>query len=116
MNLIEGLAIEPLFLYFHQGSLTMSSALVLAGHGSQVSPQTAGSVWRQVDRLRAMGVADEVTAAFWKEPPSFAQALDALVSDDAYVVPCFTAEGYFSKQVLPAEMQSAIAELKGPSD
>ena len=46
-------------------------ALVLAGHGSHISPHTAGIVWRYVDLLRLWGVADEITACFWKEPPAF---------------------------------------------
>ena len=41
-----------------------NTALVLAGHGSHLSPDTAGVVWEQVDKLRALKVADEVTAAF----------------------------------------------------
>ena len=79
-------------------------ALVLAGHGSHISPETAGIVWRQVDRLRQLGVADEVTACFWKEAPPFSQALDTVAADDVVVAPMFTAQGYFSAQVLPAEM------------
>ena len=49
------------------------SALILAGHGSHVSPNTAGVVWSYVDRLRALGTAPEVTACFWKEPPALNQ-------------------------------------------
>ena len=80
------------------------TALVLAGHGSHISPETAGIVWEQVDKLRALNVADEVTAAFWKETPSFHQVLDTLEADDATVVPVFTAQGYFTQTVIPVEM------------
>ena len=79
-------------------------ALVLAGHGSHISPHTAGVVWNYVDRLRSRGVADEVTACFWKEPPAFSQVIDTLLSPQVVVVPVFTAEGYFTQDVLPAEM------------
>lgn len=82
----------------------MSCALVLAGHGSHISPHTAGLVWSHVDKLRAMGVADEVTAAFWKEMPSFHQVLRTLSATDITVVPIFTAQGYFTRMVIPAEM------------
>lgn len=82
----------------------MSTALVLAGHGSHISPETAGVVWKHVDGLRRMGVADEVTAAFWKEMPSFHTVFDALTSDDITVVPLFTAQGYFTQTVIPTEM------------
>ena len=64
----------------------MSTALVLAGHGSHISPQTAGIVWKNVDALRAMGIADEVTAAFWKETPSFHTVFNTLTSDDITIV------------------------------
>jgi sirohydrochlorin cobaltochelatase len=79
-------------------------ALILAGHGSHVSPNTAGVVWSYVDQLRAWGVADEITACFWKEQPAFNQALDAILADHVVVVPVFTAQGYFSKTVIPTEM------------
>jgi sirohydrochlorin cobaltochelatase len=81
----------------------MSAALVLAGHGSQKTPETAGAIWRHVDALRANGVADEVAACFWKEPPGFATVLQSLESDEVFIVPVFTSQGFFTQQVLPAE-------------
>lgn len=80
------------------------TALVLAGHGSHISPSTAGLVWRYVDRLRAQGIANEVTACFWKEQPSLHEGLDSLAADDITIIPVFTAQGYFTRQVVPAEM------------
>ncbi len=79
-------------------------ALVLAGHGSHISPQTAEVVWKHVDALRAMGVADEIAAAFWKEMPSFHTVLSTLTADDVTIIPLFTAQGYFTQTVIPAEM------------
>jgi sirohydrochlorin cobaltochelatase len=46
----------------------------------------------------------EVTAAFWKEQPSFGTVLEGLAAADVTVVPLFSSEGYFSQQVLPAEL------------
>ena len=80
------------------------TALILAGHGSHISPETAGIVWEQVDALRALNVADEVTAAFWKEAPSFHQVIGTLAADDITIVPLFTAQGYFTQTVIPTEM------------
>ncbi|MBN8640065.1 MAG: hypothetical protein J0M07_32435, partial [Anaerolineae bacterium] len=93
----------------------MTTALILAGHGSHISPQTAGLVWRHVDHLRALGVADEVTAAFWKEQPSFANVLYSIYADDITVIPVFTAKGFFAQSVIPAEMglTGAITERDG---
>jgi sirohydrochlorin cobaltochelatase len=82
----------------------MTTALILAGHGSHISAHTGGLVWRQVDQLRTLGIADEITACFWKEMPSFARVLDTVSADDITVVPLFTANGYFTQTVLPAEM------------
>lgn len=79
-------------------------ALILAGHGSHISAETGGIVWRYVDRLRRLGVADEVTACFWKEAPAFSQVLDSVMAADIVVVPVFTAAGYFSGEVIPSEM------------
>ena len=91
------------------------TALVLAGHGSHISPETAGVVWQQVDKLRALNVADEVTAAFWKETPSFHQVISTLTADDITIVPLFTAQGYFTQTVIPAEMglSGAVTERDG---
>ena len=82
----------------------MSSALILAGHGSHIRAETAGLVWAYVDQLRALGVADEVTAAFWKEQPAFSAALDTITAADVTVIPLFTAQGFFTRSVIPAEM------------
>lgn len=79
-------------------------ALILAGHGSHISAETAGVVWRYVDRLRQMGAADEITACFWKEQPAFSRVLDSVAADVVVIVPVFTAQGYFTRDVLPAEM------------
>ncbi len=81
-----------------------STALILAGHGSHISANTAGLVWEAVDALRRMSVADEITAAFWKEMPSYATVFDSVVSEDITILPLFTAQGYFTRTVLPTEM------------
>lgn len=93
----------------------MSTALILAGHGSHISPLTAGLVWEQVDVLRSRGAADEVSAAFWKEMPSYATVLRGIAADDVTIVPLFTASGYFTRTVIPAEMglNGAVTAHKG---
>ncbi len=80
------------------------TAIVLAGHGSHISPETAGLVWDVADRIRAMGVVHEVAAAFWKEQPSFHDVLRSIEADDITVIPVFTARGFFTQEVIPAEM------------
>ena len=46
----------------------------------------------------AMGVADEITAAFWKEIPSFHGVIHSLTAEDITIVPLFTAQGYFTSR------------------
>jgi sirohydrochlorin cobaltochelatase len=82
----------------------MTSALVIAGHGSHLSPYTAAPAWQHADAIRAMGVFDEVTCAFWKEMPSLHRVLATLTADDVTIVPLFTSQGYFSRTVLPTEL------------
>lgn len=80
------------------------TALILAGHGSHVSANTAGVVWNYVDRLRSWGVADEIAACYWKEAPAISQVLDTVEADDVVIVPVFTARGYFTSEVIPTEL------------
>ena len=82
----------------------LDTALILAGHGSHISPNTAGIVWRYVDRLRAMSAESEITACFWKEPPAFHQVINTVNASNVIIVPVFTAQGYFTQSVLPAEL------------
>ncbi|HVO41244.1 MAG TPA: CbiX/SirB N-terminal domain-containing protein [Aggregatilineales bacterium] len=88
------------------------TAIVLAGHGSHISLETAGPVWRLVDRIRALDVADEVTAAFWKEPPAYGQVLKTLHARNVTVIPVFNSMGYFTKTVIPAELDLSGAVMQ----
>ena len=81
-------------------------ALIVAAHGSHYNPGTALPAWVCVDAIRQRMVFDEVTAAFWKEQPSFGTALEGLHSSDITIVPLFASEGYFSRRVLPAELNA----------
>ncbi len=90
------------------------TALILAGHGSHVSANTAGIVWNYVDRLREWGVADEIAACFWKEAPAISQVLDTVEADEVVIVPVFTARGYFTSDVIPAELGLADGNAGRP--
>lgn len=80
------------------------TALILLGHGSHISPNTAQVVWDAVDSLRKIGVADEITGAFWKEQPNFRSVFSSISAPDITLVPLFTAQGYFTQTVITAEM------------
>jgi sirohydrochlorin cobaltochelatase len=82
----------------------VKAALVIAGHGSHLSPRTAAPAWQHADSIRTMGLFEEVTCAFWKEAPSLRRVLDTLSAEDITIVPLFTSQGYFSQTVLPSEL------------
>ena len=83
----------------------MSQALVVAAHGSHLNPDSSTPAFDHADRIRAAGAFDEVQEVFWKEEPHFREALRTLASDEAYVVPLFVSEGYFTEQVIPRELR-----------
>lgn len=80
-------------------------ALILAAHGSRAMPSTNRLVRECSDRFRGMGLFDEVTAAFHRGEPVFADVLDHLSADEVTVVPLMSSEGYFSQIVLPRELK-----------
>ncbi|MEX1183740.1 MAG: CbiX/SirB N-terminal domain-containing protein [Gemmatimonadota bacterium] len=81
-----------------------TQGLVLAGHGSHLSADSAAPVYEHAARIRALGIFDEVVETFWKEEPSLRDALDLVESDDIFIVPLFLSEGYFTRVVLPREL------------
>jgi sirohydrochlorin cobaltochelatase len=80
-------------------------ALVIVGHGSHLNPGSSDPAFAHADTIRESGAFDEVREAFWKEEPSFRNALRTLESDEVYVVPLFISEGYFTEQVIPRELR-----------
>ena len=55
----------------------MSTALLLAGHGSHLNARSSEAVRAHARALATSGVWDEVLVAFWKEEPSLARASTA---------------------------------------
>jgi sirohydrochlorin cobaltochelatase len=80
------------------------SALIIAGHGSTLNPDSSAPTWRLAEGIRSRGVFGEVHCAFWKEEPSFRQVLHSVDRKEVYVVPNFISEGYFTKTVIPREL------------
>ena len=85
------------------------SALVIVGHGSTVNPDSSEPTLAHAEEIVRRGVFGEVHCAFWKEEPSLRQVLHMVDRDDIYVVPNFISEGYFTRTVIPREL-----ELEGP--
>ncbi|WP_246987717.1 CbiX/SirB N-terminal domain-containing protein [Halorientalis marina] len=80
-------------------------ALVIAAHGSHLNAESSTPTFTHADTIRASGAFDEVREAFWKEEPSFREALRIVDSDEVYLVPLFVSEGYFTEQVIPREFR-----------
>jgi len=89
-----------------------TSALLIVGHGSTVNPDSSAPTLRHAASIRRRGTFSEVACGFWKEEPSLRDSL-LLFRDpairDVYVVPNFISEGYFTRTVIPREL-----ELTGP--
>jgi sirohydrochlorin cobaltochelatase len=85
------------------------SALIIVGHGSTVNADSSAPTFDHAAEIARRGVFGEVYGAFWKEEPSLRQVLHMVDADDIYVVPNFISEGYFTRTVIPREL-----ELTGP--
>ncbi|HMG04624.1 MAG TPA: CbiX/SirB N-terminal domain-containing protein [Chthoniobacterales bacterium] len=89
-----------------------TSALLIVGHGSTVNPDSSAPTLTHAAEIRLRGIFAEVACCFWKEEPSLRDALlffrDETIRE-VYVVPNFISEGYFTRTVIPREL-----ELTGP--
>jgi len=85
------------------------TALILAGHGSTLNPDSSRYTRETAHRIRERDIFGEVRSAFWKEQPSYVDALRGLKSRKVVVVPWFLANGYFTTKVLARE----FAEVSG---
>lgn len=80
-------------------------ALLLVGHGSRHTADASAPVYAHAERIRRLGIFDEVRTAFWKEDPLLRDALGRIESEDVFVVPIFLAEGYYTREVVPRELR-----------
>jgi len=80
-------------------------ALVIVAHGSHLNPDSSTPTFEHADRIRETGAFAEVREAFWKEEPSFREALRTVTAEEVFVVPLFISEGYFTEQVIPRELR-----------
>ena len=85
------------------------TALILAGHGSTKNADSSRFTRETAHRIREREIFSEVRSAFWKEQPSYADALQGLKAKKAVVVPWFLANGYFTTKILKRE----FAEIAG---
>lgn len=81
------------------------SALLILGHGSTENPDSSQPCWDHAEAIEATGQFASVHCAFWKEEPSFRQIWPMIEEREVYVVPNFISEGYFTREVLPRELE-----------
>jgi sirohydrochlorin cobaltochelatase len=91
------------------------SALLIVGHGSTVNPASSTPTLMHAATIRDRGIFAEVACCFWKEEPSLRDALfffrDPAIRE-VYVVPNFISEGYFTRTVIPRELELTGAETE----
>ncbi len=78
-----------------------------------MNPDSSAPTLAHAAEIRHRKIFAEVECAFWKEEPSFRDALflfDPGSIREVYVVPNFISEGYFTQTVVPREL-----ELNGPT-
>jgi sirohydrochlorin cobaltochelatase len=92
-----------------------SSALLIVGHGSTVNPASSTPTLKHAATIRGRGIFAEVACCFWKEEPSLRDALcffrDPAIRE-VYVVPNFISEGYFTRTVIPRELELTGTETE----
>jgi len=88
--------------------LSDSSALLIVGHGSTVNSSSSPPTLTHAAKIRGLGIFAEVACCFWKEEPSLRDAVfffrDPAIRE-VYVVPNFISEGYFTRTVIPRELE-----------
>ncbi len=80
------------------------SALLLLAHGSSVNDTSSLPTRALAERLRASGLFGAVACGFWKEEPGLSAALASLSQSEVFIVPNFTVEGFFVRNVIPREL------------
>ena len=77
---------------------------MLFGHGSTVNAQTSAPVFQHAAELRRRGLFSEVREAFWKQEPLLKDVIESVRTKRIFLAPLFMSEGYFSEEVIPAEL------------
>lgn len=80
------------------------AALVVLGHGSTKNADSEKPVLQHAAELARRKIFAEVRPAFWKQSPRIAEVLAGLGQDRIFISPFFVSEGYFSDEVIPAEL------------
>ena len=83
------------------------AALLIVGHGSTVNPDSAAPSLVHAAAIRRRNLFAQVACVFWKEEPSLRDwplLFDPAEIREVFVVPNFISEGYFTRTVIPREL------------
>jgi sirohydrochlorin cobaltochelatase len=80
------------------------ATLLIIGHGSTVNGDSGATVLQHAAELRRRGFFADVREAFFKIEPRIGPTLAGIRTPRVFVVPFFTAEGYFTRQAIPCEL------------
>lgn len=80
------------------------AVLVVLGHGTTLNDQSAAPVRQHAAELRRRKIFADVREAFWKQEPQIKTVLAKLTAPRIFIVPFFISEGYFSTEIIPAEL------------
>src|SRR5256714_1785055 len=112
------LAKRPENVQFPVVDLKQHAALLIVGHGSTVNPASSTPTLMHAATIRNRGIFADVACCFWKEEPSLRDALfffrDPAIRE-VYVVPNFISEGYFTRSVIPRELELTGTKTDRPS-
>lgn len=81
------------------------SALLLLAHGSTENANSSAATKRLASVIRQTGNFGAVHCAYWKEEPSFRQVVPMIEQPEVFVVPHFISEGYFTREIIPRELE-----------
>lgn len=92
------------------GERRRERAVVLVAHGASQSPTAGASLRRLAEALGQRCADTTVAIAYIRGEPALPSVLDALAEEDAVcIVPMFAAEGFHTRDCLPAALAAARA-------
>jgi sirohydrochlorin cobaltochelatase len=91
------------------------AALVVIGHGTERDEASGDTVYRLVETLARKDVFGRVTCGFLDESPEIGAVLDAIDAPDVVLVPFFVAEGWHTRDTIPADLglSGAVTHRRG---
>lgn len=88
------------------------TALVIAGHGTALNPDSRKSIERQVELIAARNLFAEVYPAFLEEPPRIAEIPGIVKSPSLVMVPFFMSDGLHVCEDIPVLLGESEATVQ----